>query len=296
MLRLFSPLVAVFLWLTAAQAFAAPITVTDATGQTVSLKDLPKRIVSLSPHATELMFAAGGGDRLVATSSFSDYPEAAKELPVIGGYNSISVESIIALHPDLVLFWPTGNNPDIETQLNNFGIPVYHSELRSIGDIASELRNLGALSGSDQGAKVADELLTGWNELEATYGKKKTVPVFLEVWNNPLKTLNGDHMVSQLFRVCGAENIFADAPMLVPTISREEVIARKPHIILEGDHGDRLTTDTLYQEWKLFDSIPAVQNKAVYSLDGGILLRPTPRILQGARAFCEKADQARTLM
>ncbi len=282
--------------LLASAVMAAPVTVTDSTGQTLILKASPTRIISLSPHATELMFAAGGGDRLVATSSFSDYPERAKTLPVVGSYNLINMEAIVAFKPDLVLVWPSGNPRDITERLNRFGIPVYHSELHTIEDIAAALRIFGKLADSEKGAQAAEQLLQGWQALARQYTGKAKVATFLEVSDNPLMTLNGEHMVSQLFKVCGAENIFADAPVLVPRISREEVVARQPALIVEGGHGDRVGSDALYREWKAFHTIPAVRNKTIYSLDGSLLVRPTPRMLEGAKKFCEKTDLVRALM
>lgn len=275
---------------------SASIRVIDNTGQTLTLKEHPRRIISLSPHAAELLFAAGGGQWLIATPPYTDYPEAAKAVPHIGGHNNFSVESIVALKPDLILFWPGGNSKTLEQQLRAFGLPIYYSKAHSIEEIASELRNLGVLVGSERGAKEADRLLAAWQQLEQQYSHRTAVPIFLEVASEPLMTLNGEHMVSRLFTLCGAHNIFADAPVLVPRISRETVVARAPAIIVEGDSGDRIGSDQLYQEWQSFNTIPAVRNKMVFTFDGGHILRPTPRILLGAKALCEKVDQARTLM
>ncbi|WP_281647214.1 cobalamin-binding protein [Parendozoicomonas sp. Alg238-R29] len=260
------------------------------------MPDLPKRIVSLAPHATELLFDAGGGNRLAAVTGSSDFPEEANKLPNLGPYNSISLEAILIYRPDLVLAWPSGNSPEILKQLENLKIPVYNSEPRSVEAIAGDLRALSTLAGGDAGIKKAEGLLRRWHELANTYQERQTVPTFLEVWNNPLMTLNGDHMVSSVMKVCGAENIFADAPVLVLRVSREDVIARTPYLIVEGDHTDRVGTDVLYNEWKKYSMIPAVKNRDVYTIDGSLLLRPTPRIIKGTQLFCEYVEHARSFM
>ena len=270
------------------------VTVTDSTGHTVTVSHLPQRIVSLAPHATELLFEAGGGSRVVAVVSHSDFPEAARTLPDLGSPRALSLEAILSYKPDLVVAWPSGNPEAVIKQLDNLKIPVYFTQPQSVDMIAKDLRSLGALAGSHRGEQQAQRLLEEWKALADRYESKAPVPTFFEVWTNPLMTLNKEHMVSSVLRVCGAHNIFADAPVLVPRISREDVIYRAPALIVEGSHAERVGTDALYKEWEQFSMIPAVKNRDVYTINGDYLLRPTSRILHGARELCEKVDSARS--
>ena len=282
-------------------AFAAgikstAITVEDSTGHKVTVSKSPMRIVTLAPHATELVFAAGGGDRLVAVTAHSDYPEAAKRLPVLGGYSDVSLEGIYRFKPDLVVAWPSANPPRLLKQLANLGIPVYQSQPENLAGIVADLKALGQLVNSKEGSRQASVLEQKWQQLSQRYSQRRPVPTFIEVWSNPLMTLNGRHMVSEVLRVCGARNIFDDAVVLVPRISREDVIARQPELIVEGDEHSRAETGALLKEWQAFTTVPAVRHKSVYTLEGSLLLRPSPRVVEGAREFCEKAELARSRM
>ncbi len=274
----------------------ADITVTDSSGSTVTFKQSPKRVVSLAPHATELIYEAGGGERVVAVTKNSDYPSAATRLPSLGPYNTVSLEAVLSYQPDLVLVWPGGTPSVLISRLEHFGIPLYRSGPETIDQIAHDLRILGNVFSSQQGASAARDLLSGWSKLQQEFAQKRPVPVFIHIWDNPLITLNDKHVVSSILKVCGGFNIFADAAVPAPQVTKEEVIARRPALIVEGDHRQRTESDELKTYWQSFASIPAVKNGDVYSLQGDFLLRPTPRLLKGAEQLCSLIDQARQRM
>ncbi|MCL6269852.1 cobalamin-binding protein [Sansalvadorimonas sp. 2012CJ34-2] len=274
----------------------AEVKVMDSLGHEVVVQGLPKRVVSLVPHGTELFCMAGGCDRLVAVSANSDAPESVKKLPHIGPYNAISLEGILSFNPDLVLAWPSANPTDVLAQLKRLGVPVYETDPETIEQIAGELRAMAKLSGSQQGDLEAAKFLDGWAKLENMYARRRPVPVFLHIWDNPLMTLNDQSAVSSVLKVCGGYNIFGDVSVRVPQISVEEVVARQPVLIVEGDHRQRKESGELVKYWQPFNTIPAVKNRDIYSINGDYLLRATPNLLKGANELCGLIDQARKRM
>ena len=281
----------------AASALAAPlkitaIEITDDTGQVLQLTQPAQRIISLSPHITENLFAIGAGDLIVGTVEYSDYPEAAKNLPLVGGYDQLDVEGIVALQPDLIIAWHSGNPlPQIE-RLASLSIPVYFTEPRSFAAVSHELRQLGRLTGKEAQAEAAALAFEqGAEQLKAEYAQQRPVRVFYQVWEQPLMTLNGEHLISEGLSLCGGVNIFAELNQLVPVISREVVLAKDPEAIMGGGMGE--DTPAWLESWKKYPSLQAVQDKKLYFIPPSLVQRPTPRFLQGTKIMCEKLQQAR---
>lgn len=279
------------LWLVANLAYAA-VEVTDDTGQLVQLAQPAQRIISLSPHITENLFAAGAGDLIVGAVEYSDYPTAAKQIPLIGGYNQLDIEGIVALEPDLILAWHSGNPLAQIERLAGLGIPVYYTEPRSFTAVSHELRQFGRLTGREASAEQAAVAFEqGAAQLKARYAQQREVRVFYQVWEQPLMTLNGEHLISEGLSLCGGVNVFADLEQLVPVISREAVLEKDPEVIMGGGMGE--DTPAWLENWKKYNSMQAVKANKLYFIPPSLIQRPTPRFLQGTQIMCEKLQQAR---
>ena len=271
-------------------AFA--ISVIDDSGKEVYIKTEATRIVALAPHIVEQLYAIGAGDRIVGTVNHSDYPEAAKHLPVIGGYNRFDLESILALKPDLIIGWVSGNSSEQIEQLKNMGITLFLDEPRKIGDIAKTMDRLGILTGQHSTTlKATEEFKTGFLKLHKQYRYKRRLRIFYQLWHQPLMTINGKQIINDILDQCGGENIFKNLSALTPVISREAVIAANPEVIITtGMHDERIESQA---EWKTWSSLQAVKNKNLYSINPDLIHRASPRLLSGARHICAFIEQAR---
>ncbi len=267
----------------------AAITVTDDGGHVLSLPRPAERIVSLSPHATELMFAAGAGNRLVGVSEFSDYPPQASKLTSIGRSMQLDIERIIALKQDLIIAWQSGNNARQVDRLRKLGYRVFDSEPRRLDDIARTLEIFGSLTGSPQGMAAARDFRERQQTLRKRYASKSPVRVFYQIWPAPLMTLNDHHIVSDALRLCGAVNVFGNLPQLAPSISRESVVAAKPEVIFASDERNES-----WDRWRALPQLPAVRLGNLYRIDGAVMNRAGPRMLEATEILCRHIDEART--
>jgi len=271
-------------------ALAVAVTVQDDAQHSVSLPQPARRIVSLAPHATELLFAAGAGPYVVGVSDYSDYPPAAARLPAVGSSSALDIERIASLKPDLVVAWSSGNSASQLAKLRALGIPVFESEPRQLETIASSLQRLGQLAGvQDSGTAAAKAFNARLAQLAASYQRRPPVRVFYQIWQQPLMTLNGSHMVSSVIHLCGGENIFGQLPQLAPTVSTEAVLSANPEVIFAADGGN--TPDS---GWRRFPKLAAVAGDNLFTLTPNWMSRPGPRILDGAAELCQKLDLARS--
>ncbi len=269
----------------------AVISVHDDAGNQITLKQTAIRIISLAPHATELLFAAGGGAQIVGVVRYSDYPEAAKLITSIGDSNQLDIERIIALKPDLFVVWESGNAKRQLEQLRQLGIPIFYSEPRKLDDIPDTIIRLGKLMGTgNQAESAAASLRQKMTALRRQYSKRPVVRVFYQVWDKPLYTLGGGHIVNDVIHLCGGENIFATMKPLAPSVSIEAVLLENPEVILGEDKGDQ--TDGVYW-WKQYSVLSAVQHGNLFSMNGDLLSRAGPRMVVGAHVVCERLEQAR---
>ncbi|MEN9544761.1 MAG: hypothetical protein RLZZ598_1594, partial [Pseudomonadota bacterium] len=212
-MRILAPVLAALL--TTASAHAGPVRTTDDLGHTITLPQAARRVVSLAPHLTEIVYAAGGGAALVGVSRYSNYPAAANRLPQVGDAYALNLEAIAALKPDLVLLWGNGTSERAKAQLRALRIPVYESEIHSVEGIAEALRSIGVLLGTEAVARqAAQQLRADWRQLGEQYAQRPPVRVFYQLWHEPLMTLNGEHLISDAIRICGGVNVFATLPTL----------------------------------------------------------------------------------
>ncbi len=265
----------------------AEISVLDFNNREVHLTSPAQRIVALAPHIAENVFSAGAGDKLVGTVSYSDYPEQAKSISRIGNFQSWSLESLVALQPDLVLLWGSGNGMDTLATFERLGIPVFVSEPRKLRDIPYTIRAIGKLAGTENISEVeAQRIERALHTLQQQYSRDNPVSVFYQIWNEPLQTVNGEHLISQLLQLCGGTNAFADATTLAPKINIESVLARDPDAIVAS--GMDTARPEWLDNWRSYPSLTAVRNQHLFFIPPDYVQRPTARVLLGARQLCEK--------
>ncbi|KWB80779.1 cobalamin-binding protein [Burkholderia ubonensis] len=291
------PALAALIALGAAPFAHADVSARDDAGNTVTLAAPAQRVVSLAPHATELIYAAGGGAKLVGTVTYSDYPSAAKSVPRVGDNKSLDLERIAALKPDLIVVWRHGNAERQTDALRALHIPLFYSEPKRLDDIATSLRQLGALLGTQPAADAAAASFTrDVAALRTRYAARPSVTVFFQVWDRPLVTLNGAHLISDVIALCGGRNVFASLKPLVPTVTDEAVLAANPEAIVTTSAGATPSNDALpsLARWRAWPALTAVARGNLFAIDGDLLTRASPRVAQGAAALCEDLDAART--
>ncbi|WP_300443467.1 cobalamin-binding protein [Zoogloea sp.] len=278
--------------LLAAGSAQAAIDITDDTGQALHLAQPAKRIVSLAPHITEMLFAAGAGNQVVGAVQYSDYPDAAKKITRVGGYTSVDMEKVAALKPDLVVAWKSGNRGAHLDKLRALGIPVFINEPRRIDDVARSIAQLGKLAGTDSAGEAAAQAFRKRHAaLAAKYSARPPVRIFYEAWNRPLMTINGEHLISDVIRLCGGDNVFAKLPMLAPTIDAEAVLAAMPEVIVASGMGEG--RPEWLDDWRKWTKLPAVAQGNLFFIPPDQIQRHTPRILDGAERLCGQLDEAR---
>jgi iron complex transport system substrate-binding protein len=268
------------------------VRVVDDAGHAVELAAPARRIVSLAPYLTELLYAAGAGDAIVGTSEFSDYPAAARVIPRIGGGGGLDVEAIVALRPDLVIAWQSGNPGGQLERLRALGMTLFLSEPRQLLDVPGTLARLGTLAGSEPVAQAAvGAFETRYRELQQRYSARPTVTVFYQVWRQPLMTVSGEHLISDVIRLCGGRNVFSDLPVLAPQIDIEAVLAADPEVIIVGTGGTSETAEL--QDWRRWPMLAAVAQGHLYGVQRELLVRHSPRILEGAGQLCRILEKVR---
>jgi iron complex transport system substrate-binding protein len=276
-------------------AIGATISVEDETGVRVELAKPAQRIVSLAPHNTEILFAVGAGENIVGAVEYSDYPEAANKIPRVGGYQSLDKERIIALKPDLVVAWKSGNSDVFVTQLRRLGMPVYVNEIRRLDDIPRTMENLGVLTANENSAqRAAKEFRLKLQTLRDQYAQRRPVRVFYQIWNKPVTTIGGEQIISHVIELCGGRNIFADLRSLAPAVNTEDVIQANPDVIIVSGMG--VENPEWMDTWRRWTRMNAVKNHQLYFVPADLMQRPSPRLLDGAEIMCREIDDARKTM
>ncbi|WP_426197610.1 cobalamin-binding protein [Massilia sp. DWR3-1-1] len=285
-----SPIILAALLALFAGAAHADISVRDDDGNLITLKKPAQRIIAMAPHVTELLYAAGGGDRIVGAVSYSDYPAAAKLLPRIGDNRQVDLERVIALKPDLIVVWLHGSSARQVDLLRKLNVPIFHSEPKKLDGIADSLIRLGQLMGTENVANaVAADVRGQFAALAQKYGKRSPVRLFYQVWDKPLYTLSNGSIVSDAMRLCGGVNVFGALSVTAPVVGVEAVLQEDPEAIFgtsEKNYGG-------VNLWRQYPGMQAVKRDNLFTLDGELLNRAGPRMVPGTAALCEKLDVAR---
>jgi iron complex transport system substrate-binding protein len=286
------PLILLAGLLSLACAARAEIAITDDTGATVRLKAPAQRIVSLAPHITETLFAAGAGRQLVGAVDYSDYPEAAKKVARVGGYSKLDLEAIAALKPDLAVGWASGNAPAHIEKLRALGIPIYLSQPDRIDDVAKSLERFGELAGTQTVAGAAAAAFRSrLQALREKYGARPPVRTFYQIWKQPLMTVGGAQVISDVIRLCGGENVFADLKPLAPTVSAEAVLAADPEVVIASGMGE--SRPEWVDDWRQWPGMTAVKRDNLFFIPPDLIQRHTPRLAEGAARLCAQLETAR---
>ncbi len=289
MLRL---ICAAFVLLGAMPSWAQHVSVLDDRGVMVSFPQPARKIISLAPHVTELVFAAGAGAYLVGVTAFSDYPPEAKRILSLGDSGKVDVERILALKPDLVIAWKSGNHSGDLAQLERLGVRLFVTEPRHLEDVPRLLRAIGSLAGTDADAsRAAAGFEQRMDGLKKKFAARRPVSVFYQIWDAPLMTVNGEHLINDVIALCGGRNIFARLSSLTPAVSMESVVSLNPEVIVAS--GSLYQNAQIWKSWQRFTGIRAVQKERLYFIHPDLMQRQTPRILEGAQRLCELLDRAR---
>jgi len=247
-----------------------------------------ERIVSVAPNLTELLFAAGAAQQIVAVSEYSDYPDAAKDLPRIGDAFRLDYERIVALAPTVAVVWETGTPPEVARRLEGLGIRVLSVPTRRLDDIALALETLGREAGTEAvAAMAAAAFRADIARLREKYRERGQLKVFIQIDDAPLFTVGGSHLINEIVELCGGRNVFADADAVAFPVDLESVLMRAPQVILSTDDGDPV------EYWARFAGVESFASGGIYRAPADLLARPSPRISAGAAEVCALLDGAR---
>ena len=259
--------------------------------ETIQSKPI-NRIIALSPHSVEMLFTLGVGDRIIATTKFSNFPPQAEDIPRVGGYNGIQIEKILALNPDLIIAWMDGNKiQDIE-KMEKLGLNVYRSQTRSLDNIPNEMILFGEMLGVQA---VALSRANAFNELlkkiRAENKEKPSVKFFYQLWDEPLRAVAAGSWINSVMSACGGINVFNDPNFDYPEVSIENVLITSPEAFIIPSHHGTYTAGV--EKWKKWPEIPAIANDQIYFIDGDLLHRFSTRIIDGMEQVCDAFDKVR---
>jgi iron complex transport system substrate-binding protein len=270
----------------------AEIILTDDQGDTLRLAAPAKRIVSLAPHVTETLFAAGAGKQVVGVVEYSNFPPAARKVAGVGSYAQPDLEAIAALKPDLAIGWVSGNSLAHVRQLRALGIPVFMVDAQRIEDVAKDLQRYGRLAGTLAEAQVAaDHFRQRMDALRARHAARPPVRAFYQIWKQPLMTVGGDQLISEVMQLCGGVNVFAALRALAPAVSVEAVIAADPEAIIAS--GMDAARPEWLNDWRRWPSLTAVRRDNLFFIPPDLIQRATPRLAEGAAQLCQHLETAR---
>ena len=282
----------ILVWTLAAASALARVSALDSEGRRVELERPAQRIVSLAPHATEQLFAAGAGAKLVGVSEYSDYPEEAKRLPQVASSAGVNLEALLALKPDLVVAWRLEATAASLARLESLGLPVFYDEPRRLAQIPESIEALGELAGTAAAARaLAASLREQLSRLKAQYGSRRAVSVFYQISERPLMTLGGRQFVSDAIELCGGRNIFADSPLMAPQVNIEAVLSADPEAIITArpDPSER----SWQAFWRPFSGMRAVRLDNLYAVPMNEMHRHGPRAIRATALLCRHIDEAR---
>lgn len=269
-------------------ALSEPLCVIDDSQSEICLQEPAKKIITLSPHATELIFHIGAGEQVIGVIVGSNYPEVVKTIQRVGDYRSVSVEKIISLKPDLIVAWPSGNSASTLAQLQGFGLNIYYSEPAGLSGIKENMNELAILTGNEAVSEQLNKSIkVKQSELRYRFYGKEKVRAAILISASPIMTLSGKHAVQEAFELCGAENVFYDLPTIAPLVSKESILSARPEILF--------STFPVNNKSGLLSGLGFKGKKkpAFVALDPDYILLQTPRMLEGIKQFCVAVDAVR---
>ena len=276
----------------AAPASAAMRVITDGIGREVRWPKELHRIISLAPSSTEIVFALGAGAQLVGVDRYSDYPEAARRIERVGAEVDPSLERILGLHPDAVFTATSANAQQTVETLARLGVPVYVSRAASLADILGDVNGMaGALDRRIEGARLIAQLEHRLAAVKARAETQRAMKVLVVVWPEPLVVAGRASHVADLVRAAGGVNVADDSAQPFPTYSVERVLSHAPELVVVGTHSDG-PAPTL-QPLLALTTLPAVRNGQFHTVDGDLLFRPGPRVVDGIERLAKLIDGAR---
>ena len=278
---------------TAAARQAPAVTqVTDDTGVSISVVAGAPRILSVTPGATEMLFAAGAGSHVVATVTSADTPEAARRIPRVGDATSLDYEKVMQSRADVVVVWQDINTATMVEKLRSLKIPVYTLRATTLRDIPRSIERLGALAGTPEVAKAAATELD--QKLDALAQRRRAaqpLQVFYQIWEGPLYTIGGKHIITDALQICGANNIFSDLKWPANVVGREAVVKRDPEVIILS--APVLTAREWAGYWSYYPAMRAVANKKVHAWTDERLDRMGPGAIDAVLSLCSVIDELR---
>ena len=254
----------------------------DALGRKITVAKPPRRIVSLAPNITEILFALDIGDRIVGVTMYSDYPDEAKEKPKVGSYVNLNIEKIVSLKPDLIIGTYGGNPKTTVLRLEQLGFPVYVTRTETAAEMLTMIENIGSITYTAQKAGVLANMLR--ERINAVTGKVRNAQhplVFLEINAKPLITTGAGSFQHEVIRLAGGRNLAADSPARYPQYSLEDVVKKGPDVILISTMDRAGLFEQQKAKWMRWENIPAVQNNRIYFIDSDLVDRASPRIVDG---------------
>lgn len=273
-----------FLLLVTAPATAA--SVRDMLGREVPLVTPPRRIISLAPSITEIVYALGAEDLLVGVTTFCDFPPPALQKPRVGGMVDPSLETIVSLRPDLVLATTEGNRDSTIEQLTRLGLVTYVVSPKNVAGMLESVSRIGQVIGRSEAARrvVAEFTRRADRVVGAVRGRPRPSVLYL-VWADPVIVPGRDTLVNDLIRLAGGASVSGEERMEWPRLSLEQVITRAPDVVMVATHNSAHVNDTL-KRWREQNIVlPALRNGRVHAIDGNLVHRPGPRVVDGLEAF-----------
>ena len=254
----------------------------DALGREISVPAPPRRLIALAPNLTEILYALGLGDRVVGVTNHCNYPPEASLKPKVGSYIHLNVEQIISLSPDLVLGTMDGNERYVLDLLEQANIKVFFVNPRDVRQAIETISTVGVVCGLPEKARqISGQLTLRLNRVLETTRTVKRPLVFLQINIQPIMTVNRNSVHHDIIHLAGGDNMTADEPVTYPRISLEEVIRRKPEVILISSMERKGKFEKARQDWLQWNFIPAVQEGRVHLIDSDLIDRPSPRVVEG---------------
>jgi iron complex transport system substrate-binding protein len=287
-------------WFAAAAAFfccaviGAPATraVRDDTGAQLRVPADNCRIVSLAPGTTAMLYAAGAGRCLVGTIAHSKEPAEAAQVPVVGDAETLDFENLLALRPTVVVVAVDVVQRVRIDRIRALGIPVYEVHVTSLAQMPASLRRLGALTATEAAANREAEALAGeLRAIERRYRGRAAVRVLYQIWDRPIYTIGGKHVINDALNLCGASNVFADLSTAAPAVTREAAVLRNPDLILVS--APPASAEEWRAEWARFPALSAVRKGLVLAYSDERMDRMGPSVVEATAGLCELIDRAR---